>query len=123
MSGSPQIVAILLAVFAIIAVVLLSREASMDIASPLRNWLWARDARRILARNRYPETLRRAYWNEAEYQNDKHRLAALGYVISSEELNDPYVSPPAWMGPGQPPRRRVPAYHVIYEHRGGPSET
>jgi len=117
MNGSPQVVTILVVVFALIAVMFLTREASIDFASPLRNWLWARDARRYAAHSEYPATLRRAYWHEREYQSDRHRLEALGYVIFSEEINDPYVTPVSWVPRGQPPRRRVPVYFVIYEHR------
>jgi hypothetical protein len=98
----------------------------MDFASPLRRWLWSRDARRYAARNVYPATLRRAYWNEREYQDDKPRLEALGYLIVSEETSGPYATPEAWVTRGQQPRRRVPMHFVIYEYRpgsGGGEET
>src|SRR5207302_9413118 len=83
----------------------------------LLNWLWSLDSLRLAARSEYPATLRRAYWHEREYQSDRRRLEARGYVIFSEEINDPYVTPVAWVPRGQPPRRRVPVYFVIYEHR------
>jgi len=117
MSGTPQVVAIVLVAFALIAAVLLTREASMDFASPLRRWLWSRDARRYAARNAFPATLRRSYWNEREYRDDKRRLEALGYRIVSAETSDPYVIPEGWATRGQPPRRRVPMYFVVYEYR------
>ena len=116
MNGTPLVVTILVVVFALIAVMFLTREASIDFASPLRNWLWARDAHRYVARNAYPPTLRRAYWHEREYRSDRPRLEALGYCILSEEVNEPYVTPVGWPR-GQPPRRRVPVYFVVYERR------
>src|SRR5205807_7986083 len=113
MSGSPQVVTILVVVFALIAVMFLTREASIDFASPLRNWLWARDARRYAAHSEYPATLRRAYWHEREYQSDRHRLEALGHVIFSADTIDPYVTPARWVPSGQSPRTPVPLAFLI----------
>lgn len=117
MSGSTPALTVLVVVCALAAIALLSRQASYDIAGPLRNWLWTRDARRMAARRRFPPELRRSYWNEAEYQRDRARLEALGYGIATADQSDPYITPPVWSGGGLPPRRRVPVYHVLYEHR------
>jgi hypothetical protein len=117
-NASPTVLTIVVVVCALLAIGLLSRQASYDIAGPLRNWLWSRDARRMAARKHFPAQLRRSYWNEAEYQRDRARLEALGYVVASSDRSEPYVTPPVWTGPGPPPRRRVPIHHVVYEHPG-----
>ena len=101
---------------------LMMNQASLDIAGPLRNWLWSREARSMRARNRYPPSLRRSYWNRGEYERDAERLRAVGYVVASENASDPYVKLPDvdWRRGQEPPRRRVPSFHVIYERAASP---
>jgi hypothetical protein len=98
----------------------MSNQASLDIAGPLRNWLRERDARKMSARNHFPASLTRAYWNAGEYERDAARLRALGYAVASETESEQYLKLPdvEWRRGQQPPRRRIPNFHVIYE-RGG----
>jgi hypothetical protein len=119
MSQGPLLLLLLLLV-TVVAIYLFSHEASLDFAGPLRDWFNARDAQKMAARKRFPDSLRRAYWSEREYQRDSQRLKLLGYVIASEAASDPYVTSPATPRRGPPMRRRVPVFYVIYEHRSSP---
>ena len=100
---------------------LVSRQASLDFAGPLRTWLWRRDARRMQARRAFPESISRAYWSAREYERDSAVLRGMGYEVASEEATEPYETlPSVSVIPGlgrtgsMPRRRRVPAYHVVY---------
>lgn len=115
-----SIQAIVLVVLVMLAAAyLLANQANLDIAGPLRNRLWERDARRMRARASFPETIARSYWSRREYQKDRARLEALGYRVASEAASDPYVTMPAFASFGRtrppPRRRRVPMFHVVYE--------
>lgn len=96
----------------------------------LRDWLNARDARRMVRRQQFPETVERTYWNAPEYTRDAARLEQLGYLVESETDNDPYVTsgsiPRGGSGPdsqyGRLIRRRVPIVHVIYQRRASTGE-
>ena len=94
----------------------------------LRDWLNARDVRRMTRRRQFPETLERAYWDRTEYSNDSARLEAIGYVVASETDNDPYVRAeiPAASGGvngilSRTVARRVPDIHVIYRRQASAS--
>jgi hypothetical protein len=109
------IVAILL-----VGAYLMANQASIDIAAPLRNLLWERDARRMRARSSFPTSLTRSYWSRREYERDSERLRALGYEVASENESERYVKMPEveWRrGEQPPPRRRIPNLHIIYEHK------
>ena len=87
----------------------------------VRDWLNARDTRRMSRRRQFPETLERAYWDRIEYSKDSARLEAIGYVVASETDNDPYVRaeiPAAGGGVdgilSRTISRRVPDIHLIY---------
>lgn len=91
------------------------------IVGSFRQWLNARDTRRMVRRQRFPESLQRNYWDDAEFRKDAADLEKLGYVAASTEENDPYVSatlPAASNGmSGHLDRtrsRRVAAIHVLY---------
>lgn len=88
-----------------------------------RDWLNARDARRLSHEAVRPDTVERAYWHDTEFTRDSIRLEALGYAVASEVENDPYVSTtiPADTGGvmghlSRTVTRRVPSIHVIYQH-------
>ena len=89
-----------------------------------RDWLNARQARRIARRQPLPDTIERAYWRATDYEKDSRRLDGLGYVVASETENAPYVTgasvargETSGYYSGRTMRRRVPSYHVIYERR------
>jgi hypothetical protein len=88
----------------------------------LRDWLNARDARKLSCAASPPATVEKAYWHETEYARDSTRLEALGYEVASEVASDPYVTAtlPADTGGvmghlSRTVRRRVPSIHVIYQ--------
>lgn len=115
-------VTVLVIVGCILLLSLVSRQSSVDVAGPLRLWLWRRDARRMQARHEFPQSIRRAYWSAREYERDAAQLRVLGYVVASEEASDPYVnlpSVPSFPGFGRGSavqrRRRVPSHYVTYE--------
>ena len=99
---------------------LLSAMSAVDVAGPLRSYLWRRDARKMQRRNDFPETLDRAYWSRRQYDLDSQRLRALGYRVTSEEAVDPFITLPAYpmfgRTAGRPRRRRVPCIYVRYAH-------
>ena len=119
--NSQVAVAILVVVGCILLLSFVSRQASVDIAGPLRLWLWRRDARRMQARNAFPESVSRAYWSAREYERDAAELRSLGYEVESEQTSDPFVTLPTVPSFGRPNptprRRRVPTHYVIYVHR------
>lgn len=114
----PAVPILLLVAGIVVLAVLLSGLATVDVAGPLRSWLWGRDAQRMQRRQRFPPQLRRAYWSRREYDRDRPRLTALGYRITSEEAVEPFItlpSVPAFGRPNpRPRRRRVPAIYVDY---------
>jgi hypothetical protein len=123
---SSGIVPVVLAMAVIlVGVYFLANQASLDLASPVRNWLWERDARRMKTRKSYPAAIDRYYWTAREFEKDAARLEALGYVRTSETQSDPYITlPDVGLRRGRPPpRRRVPMFHVTFEHRAPPGSS
>ena len=118
---SSQAVSILLVagVF-VLLVALLTVMASVDIAGPVRSFLWGRDARKMQRSGEFPETLQRAYWSRRQYDRDSQRLRALGYRVTSEEAVDPFITLPSYpvfgRTAGRPRRRRVPCIYVHYAY-------
>jgi hypothetical protein len=95
--------------------------ATTRVVGSFREWLNARETRRMVRRQRFPESLQRNYWDRAEFTKDAAELEALGYAAASTEENDPYVTatlPAASNGvSGHLDRtrsRRVAAIHVLY---------
>src|SRR5215472_10213340 len=116
---SSQAVPILLVAAALLLLALvISASHSVDLAGPLRSWLWGRDARRMERKQRFPAELHRAYWSRRQYDRDRPRLLELGYRIASEEAVDPFITLPSPPGFGRstprPRRRRVPCLYVDY---------
>lgn len=90
----------------------------------LRNWLLARDARKLARRSQLPQTITRTYWTAGDYEQDSVRLATLGYRVSHETSNAPHVvvhlvGRTGYRG-GRVVRRRVPIFHVTYTQPPAP---
>lgn len=59
----------------------------------------------------------RTYWSGADLKKDTTRLERLGYRITDQVTNDPYLTFQAPTGVWRPPgtiRKRVPIAHVTY---------
>ena len=87
----------------------------------IQDWLNARDVRRMVRRQSFPESIERTYWNDGEFTRDAARLRAAGYEATSESESDPVVSSTIPAGGGgvmgnldHTVERRVPSLHVIY---------
>lgn len=123
-SPVPSILA-LLGAFLLLSI-LLTAANTVDLAGPLRSWLWSRDARRMQRSQTFPAEVRRAYWSRRQYDRDAPRLRAIGYRVTSEEAADPYVTLPSAPAFGRstprPRRRRVPCIYVAYEHESPPQD-
>lgn len=118
--SSQAVSLLLLAGVFILLVALLTVVSAVDIAGPLRSYLWGCDARRMQRSQQFPAELRRAYWSRRQYDRDAERLRALGYRVTSEEAEDPFITLPSYpvfgRESGRPRRRRVPCIYVHYAH-------
>ena len=104
---------------------LLTAASTVDLAGPLRSFLWGRDARKMQRRNRFPETLERAYWSRRQYDRDSERLRALGYRVTSVEAVEPFITLPSYPIFGRastrPRRLRVPCIYAHYAYDRTPA--
>ena len=120
--SSQAVSILLLAGVCIVMAVLLTATSVVDIAGPVRSYLWSRDARRMQRTQQYPAELQRAYWSRRQYDRDARRLRALGYRVTSEEAADPFITLPSYpvfgREAGRPRRRRVPCIYVHYAYDG-----
>lgn len=87
----------------------------------LRNWILARDARKLARQAQPPAHVSRTYWTGRDYERDSARLALLGYFMVDESRNAPHVTVhlggrTGYRG-GRVVRRRVPIFHVTYGRR------
>lgn len=118
--NSSAVSLVLMAGVIILLVGLLSAASAVDIAGPVRSFLWGRDARKMQRNHDFPETLERAYWSRRQYDRDSQRLRALGYRATSEEAVEPFITLPSYpvfgRTSGRPRRRRVPCLYVRYAH-------
>jgi hypothetical protein len=118
--NSSAVSLLLVVVVTILLLGLLSAVSAVDVAGPVRSFLWERDARKMQRHHHFPETLERAYWSRRQYDRDSPRLRALGYRVTSEEAVDPFITMPSYpmfgRTSGRPRRRRVPCIYVHYAY-------
>ena len=118
--NSSAVSLLLLAGVVIVLVALLSAASAVDVAGPVRSFLWDRDAQKMQRNHDFPETLERAYWSRRQYDRDSERLRALGYRVTSEEAVEPFITLPSYpmsgRTSGRPRRRRVPCIYVHYAY-------
>lgn len=118
--NSSAVSLLLVAGVIIVLLGLLGAMSAVDIAGPVRSFLWGRDARKMQRRHEFPETLERAYWSRRQYDRDSERLRALGYRVTSEEAAEPFITLPSYPVFGRtsarPRRRRVPCIYVHYSY-------
>ncbi len=100
------------------------------VVGSFRDWLNARELRRMVSTQHFPETIERHYWDRKEFGTDAAALESVGYAPLSTSENDPYVSgtlPAASNGMGghldRTVSRRVAAIHVLYRRPATPAAT
>ena len=98
--------------------------AAIRINGSIRDWLNARNLRRMVRKGRFPEMVERHYVDLAEYGKDEAGLQALGYMVIAKKQTAPYVGytlPASANGlTGHLDRRvqrRVASIHVLYSRR------
>ncbi len=104
--------------------------ASIRVAGSIRDWFNARDVRRMMRRQVFPEALVRHYIDNAEYGRDEAGLQAIGYMAVAKDLTPTHVGvtlPASSNGAtGHLDRRiqrRVASIHVLYRRRPAPTST
>ena len=84
----------------------------------------------MVAKQQFPETIERHYWDRREFGTDATALEAVGYAPISTTENDPYVRgstlPATSNGVvghlDRTVRRRVAAIHVLYRRPAASSQ-
>lgn len=106
---------------------------AIRINGAIRDWLNARNVRRMVRKGQFPEMVERHYVDLAEYGKDEAGLQELGYMVIAKKQTAPYVGytlPASTNGlSGHLDRRvqrRVASIHVLYrrrpEHGAPPSD-
>ncbi len=101
--------------------------AAIRIAGSIRDWFNARDVRRMVRKQQFPDPMLRHYFDLAEYGRDEAALLALGYMAVGKEVTATHVGvtlPASSNGvTGHLDRRiqrRVASIHVLYARRPEP---
>jgi hypothetical protein len=98
--------------------------AAIRVVGSIRDWINARDVRRMTHRQSLPESLVRHYIDRAEYGKDEAALHAIGYMTVARDETPTHVGvtlPASSNGvTGHLDRRiqrRVASIHVLYRQR------
>ena len=101
--------------------------AAVRVVGSIRDWFNARDVRRMVRRQVFPDPFVRHYFDRAEYGRDEAALQAIGYMAVAKEETPTHVGvtiPAASNGvTGHLDRRvqrRVASIHVLYRRRPVP---
>ena len=104
-----------------------SLVAAIRIAGSIRDWFNARDVRRMVRKQEFPDPMLRHYFDLAEYGRDEAALQAIGYMVVGKEVTATHVGvtlPASSNGvTGHLDRRiqrRVASIHVLYARRPEP---
>ncbi len=102
--------------------------AAIRVVGSIRDWINARDVRRMARRQVFPESLVRHYFDRAEYGRDEAALQAIGYMTVARDETPTHVGvtlPASSNGvTGHLDRRiqrRVASIHVLYRRRPTPT--
>jgi hypothetical protein len=100
---------------------------ALRVVGSIRDWLNARDVRRMVRRQVFPDPFERHYFDRAEYGRDEAALQAIGYMAAARDETPTHVGvtlPAASNGvSGHLDRRiqrRVASIHVLYRRRPAP---
>jgi hypothetical protein len=98
--------------------------AALRVVGSIRDWFNARDVRRMVRRKKFPETLERHYFDDAEYGRDEAALQGVGYMAVGKDLTPTHVGvtiPASANGLighlDRRVQRRVASIHVVYQRR------
>ena len=98
--------------------------APLRVVGSIRDWFNARDVRRMVRRQEFPDPFVRHYFDRAEYGRDEGALQAIGYMAVAKEETPTHVGvtiPAASNGvTGHLDRRvqrRVASIHVLYRRK------
>ena len=75
--------------------------ASMRVAGSIRDWFNARDVRRMVRRQSFPDPFVRHYIDSAEYGKDEASLQAIGYMAVAKDVtpfDEAGMVKPTWVG-------------------------
>jgi hypothetical protein len=102
--------------------------AAIRFVGSTRDWFNARDVRRMVRRQTFPETILRHYFDQAEYGRDEAALQGVGYMTVAKDLTPTHVGvtiPASTNGlTGHLDRtvqRRVASIHILYRRRPVPA--
>jgi hypothetical protein len=102
--------------------------AAIRVVGSVRDWFNARDVRRMVRRQAFPEALVRHYFDLAEYGRDEAALQGIGYVTVGKDVTPTHVGvtiPASTNGiTGHLDRRvqrRVASIHILYRLRPAPA--
>jgi hypothetical protein len=100
---------------------------AVRVTGSIRDWFNARDVRRMVRKQVFPDPFLRHYFDSAEYGRDEAALQALGYMTVAKDVTPTHVGvtlPAASNGvTGHLDRRiqrRVASIHVLYARRPAP---
>jgi hypothetical protein len=104
--------------------------AAIRVVGSIRDWFNARDVRRMLRRQVFPETLVRHYFDQTEHGRDEAALQGVGYMMVGKQVTPTHVGvtiPASTNGlTGHLDRRvqrRVASIHILYRRRPAPVST
>lgn len=102
--------------------------AAIRVVGSVRDWFNARDVRRMVRRQAFPEAMVRHYFDLAEYGKDEAALQGIGYMAVGKQVTPTHVGvtiPASTNGmTGHLDRRvqrRVASIHILYERRPAPA--
>jgi hypothetical protein len=103
---------------------------AVRVVGSIRDWFNARDVRRMVRKQVFPDPFLRHYFDSAEHARDEAALQALGYMTVAKDVTPTHVGvtlPAASNGvTGHLDRRiqrRVASIHVLYARRPAPGST
>ena len=102
--------------------------AAIRVVGSIRDWINARDVRRMTHRHAFPESLVRHYFDRAEYGKDEAALHAIGYMTISKDETPTHVGVTLTASSNgvtghldRRIQRRVASIHVVYRRRSAPT--
>ena len=90
---------------------------AVRVVGSIRDWFNARDVRRMVRRQVFPDPFLRHYFDSAEYGRDEAALQAIGYMTVAKDVTLPAASNGVTGHLDRRIQRRVASIHVLYARR------